>query len=125
MQKNILLDKLDRCRRQLDHALALDAQHCGGQYVSDYLQDNYVPAIETCRTLLQQGRFDLCGAHVANLDIPRMPPFKKKQWPEEIKDTIKDPIDKTKGILKGLADCCARPIASRSPRRRPRRHRPC
>ena len=103
-QTKILLDKLDQCRRQLDHALSLDTRHCGGQYVSDYLEQNYIPAVETCRTLLQQGRFDLCGAHVANLDIPRMPAFKKKQWPEEVKDTIKDPIDTAKETLKGLAD---------------------
>ncbi len=103
-QKEILLRKLDHCQQRLNYTLSLDAQHCGGNYVTDYIEQNYFPAIETVQTLLEKDRFDLCAAHVVDLDIPRMPGFKKKLWAEDIKDTIKQPIDKVKETLKSLAD---------------------
>jgi ATP-dependent helicase/nuclease subunit A len=102
-QKEILQQKLTHCRGRLDHALKLDAQHCDGGYLTDFVHANYLPVIETAETLLAKDRFDLCASHLADLDIPRMPGFKKKQWPEGVKDLIKQPIDKTKEILKSLA----------------------
>jgi ATP-dependent helicase/nuclease subunit A len=103
-QKKMLLRKLDHCQKRLKYVLSLDAQHCSGDYVTDYIEQNYLPAIETARTLLEKDRFDLCAVLVADLDIPRMPAFKKKLWDEDIKDTIKQPIDKVKETLKGLRD---------------------
>lgn len=103
-QKRVLLDKLDQCQKQLSHTMTLDAQYCEGNYITDYLQQYYIPAIETCRTLLEKDRLDLCSTHVSKLDIPRMPAFKKKLWPEELKDLVKDPIDTVKKTLQGLAD---------------------
>jgi len=103
-QKEILLRKLDHCQKRLNYALSLDAQHCGSDFVTDYIEQNYFPAVETARTLLEKDRFDLCAAHVGDLGIPNMPRFKKKLWAQDIKDTIKQPIDKVKDTLKGLRD---------------------
>jgi ATP-dependent helicase/nuclease subunit A len=103
-QKALLLKKLNQCQQRLDHVLALDSQHCDSGYVTDYIQKNYSPVIETCLHLLEQDRFDLCAEPVAGLDIPRMPGFKKTVWDESIKDVIKKPIEKTKETLKGLAN---------------------
>ncbi len=103
-QKKILLRKLDHCRGRLDYAMSLDVRYCGGEFITDYIQQNYIPTLETTRTLLEKDRFDLCAEQVADWDIPRMPAFKKKLWDEDIKDTIKQPIETVKETLKGLRD---------------------
>lgn len=104
LQKQLLLKQLVQCRARVEYAMTLDAHHCGGGYLSDYLYGNYMPFIETCQTLLEKDYFDLCARHVADFDPPRMPAFSKKKWPEEIKDRIKGPVDIVKEQLKSLAD---------------------
>ncbi|MHC5199886.1 MAG: 3'-5' exonuclease, partial [Planctomycetota bacterium] len=104
VQKTMIQAQLAQCRRQLEYAIGLDGQYCDGGYVTDHVQQNYLPTIETIQTLLEQDRFDLCASHVAEIQLPRMPGFKKKQWPEHIKDLIKQPIDAVKDCLKELAD---------------------
>ena len=101
-QKAILLRKLAQCRQRLEYAIRLDFQYCNGGYITDYIQNTYTPIIEKAHTLLQKDRFDQCASHMKDMDIPKMPAFKKKQWDESIKDLIKDPIDMTKDALKGM-----------------------
>ncbi len=103
-QKAFLLQKLARCRAKLEHALKLDAEYTGSGYATDYIHRHLTEAVETAETLLKKDRFDLCAAHVAQLDFGRMPAFKKKQWDESFKDAIKAPIDAVKADLKSLAD---------------------
>lgn len=104
MQKAILLEKLVLCEGRLAYARELDRAHCGGHYVSAYIDRELLPVIEQCRVLLERNRFDLCAAHAADLEIGKMPAFKKSQWDECIKELIKGPIDAVKDDLKLLGD---------------------
>jgi ATP-dependent helicase/nuclease subunit A len=104
MQKTILLEKLVLCEGRLAYAMELDRAHCGGHYVSAYIERELLPVIEQCRVLLERDRFDLCAAHAGQLEIGRMPAFKKTQWDESIKELIKGPIDAVKDDLKLLGD---------------------
>ncbi|OQY06013.1 MAG: helicase-exonuclease AddAB subunit AddA [Planctomycetales bacterium 4572_13] len=103
-QKKILLRKLDHCRKRLDYAISLDARYCGGDFVTDYIRENYLPTVEMVRALLGKGRFDKCAEQVANFSVPNTPRFKKKLWDEDIKDVITQPIGKVRETLKALRD---------------------
>jgi ATP-dependent helicase/nuclease subunit A len=103
-QKAILLREADTCAARLTYAMTLDGQWCGGDYISKYVREVVLPEVEQCRVLIEKGRYDLCAAHLASLDLGRMPAFKKKQWPEECKDLIAGPIKKVKESLKAMRE---------------------
>lgn len=103
-QKAILLREIETCAARLAYATTLDAQWCGGDYISTYVREVVLPEVEQCRVLIEKGRYDLCAAHLAGLELGRMPAFKKKQWPEECKDLIAGPIKKVKDSLKAMRE---------------------
>jgi ATP-dependent helicase/nuclease subunit A len=103
-QKKMLLEKLAQCRLKMDYVLGLDAQFCGGQYVADYIRQQILPVIVSCTEFLKKDKIDACRQILADLAFEKMPNFKKKEWPESVKDRIKEPIDDVKDALKGLRE---------------------
>jgi len=103
-QQAILLRQTETCIARLEYAMTLDAEWCGGDYISTYVRDVVLPEVEQCRVLIEKGRYDLCAAHLAGLELGRMPGFKKKQWPEACKDLISGPIKKVKESLKAMRE---------------------
>ncbi|MCI0499304.1 MAG: helicase-exonuclease AddAB subunit AddA [Planctomycetales bacterium] len=103
-QKGMLLDKLAQCRRRLEYAIALDAQFCGGQYVTDYIRGQILPAVISCAEFLKKDNFAVCRERLRDFEFSRMPAFKKNQWPESVKDRISDPVVAVREELMGLGD---------------------
>ena len=101
-QGKMVCDSLDMIRQRLDYALALDAHYCGGDFISNRIRETYLPEIEACSVLAQQGRFDRCTESIANVDFGRFP-NKPKELDKEIAEFIKSPAMKAKKEFESLA----------------------
>ena len=101
-QRQIVCDILTMTRQRLDYALALDAHYCGGGFISSAVQTVYIPQIETCLVLAQQGRLDRLAENINSADFGRFP-NKPKDLDKEIADFIKAPAVKAKEDFKSLA----------------------
>lgn len=94
-QKAILCDALTMMRQRLDYALALDAHYCGGGFISKTIQTVYIPQIESCRVLAEQGRLDRIIEMIETPNFGRFP-NKPKDLDKETADFIKASAAKVK-----------------------------
>ncbi|MDH4203082.1 MAG: helicase-exonuclease AddAB subunit AddA [Phycisphaerae bacterium] len=104
MQKNILLGKLDQCRRQLDHALTLDAALCEARYAASHIQEEVIPVITACIELIKKNKYDSCIDILSNLKFGQLRKKKDVNLTEHQQASIKEPVDQVKKELKALAD---------------------
>ena len=102
-QRQIILDSLAMMRQRLDYALALDAQYCGGQFISGKIRETYLPLLEQCQSLIRANRMADCAAIIESVkfgSFPRAP----KDLDEEAKALIKAPAEKVREDFKALLE---------------------
>lgn len=103
-QKKILLDKLDQCCRQLDHALDLDAALCESRYATDHIRQEILPVVTGCSELLGKDSLQSCFEILSDLKFGQLRKKKDVELTKNQQILIKDPVDRVKKELKGLAD---------------------
>lgn len=100
-QRQIICDALAMMRQRLDYALALDAHYCAGGFISKTIQTVYIPQIETCLVLAEQGRLDRVLENIQKPDFGRFP-NKPKDLDKETAEFIKSPAKKVKEEFESL-----------------------
>ncbi|MHC4524818.1 MAG: UvrD-helicase domain-containing protein, partial [Planctomycetota bacterium] len=103
-QTNILLEKLNQCRKQLDHALSLDATLCQSRYATAHIQEEILPVVTACTEFLKTDKLDSCIDVLSSLKFGQLRKKKDVELSKEQQAHIKDPVDRVKKELKGLLD---------------------
>ncbi len=101
-QKDLLLEKLARCRSRLEFALTLDIQFCGGQYATEHINNEILPVIVSCTEFLKKDRISDCAMLLDELEFGQLRKKKSVELSPEEQTLIKVPVDKVKKELKTL-----------------------
>lgn len=100
-QKNIILDKLSQCRRQLEYTLLLDEKITADAYLTDQIQNELLPSVAACIELIQKDRFADCAALIKNSMLKKFR-NRPKDISKETAELIKAPAASAKRTFKDL-----------------------
>lgn len=105
-QSRIIAEQLAMMRQRLDYALALDKHYCQSDFISKTIQENYIPVIDQCIKLVNDGQLLQCAAYIKSLKFDNFP-RRANRLDEDIKEIVKAPAQKVKEDLKALSQFAA------------------
>ena len=105
-QSRIIAEQLAMMRQRLDYALALDKHYCQSEFISKTIQENYIPVIDQCIKLVNDGQLPQCAAYIKSLKFDNFP-RRANRLDEDIKEIVKAPAQKVKEDLKALSQFAA------------------
>jgi ATP-dependent helicase/nuclease subunit A len=100
-QKNIILDKLDQCRQQLEYTVLLDQKLAAGAYLAEQIHDQLLPPVIKCVELMKKDRLTDCADLIRNSMLKKFR-GRPKEMPKKNADLIKAPAASAKKIFKSL-----------------------
>ncbi len=102
-QKRIILEKLQRCRLQVEYSMILDAKATEGGHWSGLLVDGLLGPIDKCIGAIESGDFETCAKVIREFSWKRFT-VKPKHLSKGEADAIKGPAAKAKDAFVGLKD---------------------
>ena len=102
-QKQIILNKLTRCKSQLEHTQLLDTKLTQNGHWTSQIQQDFLEPINECIEHLQRDDLDRCAETIRNF-AKRKFINKPKDISPEAADLIKAPAKKALETFQGLSD---------------------
>jgi len=102
-QKQIILNKLARCKSQLEYAQLLDTKLTPNGHWTSRIQQDFLEPISKCIEHLQKDDIDRCVETIRNFTRPKFI-NKPKDMPPDIAGLIKAPALKAIKTFQGLLD---------------------
>ena len=94
---------LRTCLEKIEYTQIMDRRVTGGEWLTAFLQEEYVPFIETCLKLIERGQWDVLYDLIQSQTFKRFP-NKPKEVEKDIAELIKAPVKDVKDDIKGLCD---------------------
>jgi len=102
-QQQIILEKLQQCKSQIEYSMVLDAKATEGGHWAGLLVDGLLGPINKCIGAIEEGDFETCAKVIREFSWKRFT-VKPKHLSKDQADAIKAPAAKAKDAIKGLKD---------------------